>query len=129
MFSANLSHISDDGKEWTCKTCDRALARGSMPLQAKANQGRRQLLQIGGAHERRSVVRSRGVRVRVPGVGACRIYTHNARIAQLRAHADFAKLISRTKLSQMIVKPRKRRMFSPSNVLWVGVWFVIHRGL
>ena len=37
MFSANLSHISNDGKEWICKTCDRALARGSMPLQAKAN--------------------------------------------------------------------------------------------
>ena len=33
----NLSHISNDGKEWICKTCDRALARGSMPLQAKAN--------------------------------------------------------------------------------------------
>ena len=46
-------------------------------------------------------------------------HTHNARIAQLRAHADFAKLISRTKLSQMIVKQRKRRMFSPSNVLCV----------
>ena len=37
MFSANLSHISNDGKEWICKTCDRALARGSMPLQAIAN--------------------------------------------------------------------------------------------
>ena len=37
VFSANLSHISNDGKEWICKTCDRALARGSMPLQAKAN--------------------------------------------------------------------------------------------
>ena len=28
---------SNDGKEWICKTCDRALIRGSMPLQAKAN--------------------------------------------------------------------------------------------
>ena len=37
VFSANLSHISNDGKEWICKTCDRALAKGSMPLQAKAN--------------------------------------------------------------------------------------------
>ena len=34
VFSANLSHISSDGKECMCKTCDRALARGSMPLQA-----------------------------------------------------------------------------------------------
>ena len=37
MFNANFSCISNDGKEWVCKTCDRALARGSMPLQAKAN--------------------------------------------------------------------------------------------
>ena len=37
VFSADLSYISKDGKEWTCKTCDRALMRGSMPLQAKAN--------------------------------------------------------------------------------------------
>ena len=37
IFSANLSHISSDGKRYICKTCDRALARGSMPLQAKAN--------------------------------------------------------------------------------------------
>ena len=38
VFSANLSHSSSDGKEYICKTCDRALARGSMPLQAKANE-------------------------------------------------------------------------------------------
>ena len=37
MFSADLSYISNDGKVWMCKTCDRALMRGSMPLQAKAN--------------------------------------------------------------------------------------------
>ena len=37
VFSADLSYISKDGKEWMCKTCDRALMRGSMPLQAKAN--------------------------------------------------------------------------------------------
>jgi len=37
IFSADLTPISSDGKEWVCKTCDRALARGSMPLQAKAN--------------------------------------------------------------------------------------------
>ena len=44
VFSSDLSHISSDGKEWVCKTCDRALARGSMPVQAKANG--LQLLQI-----------------------------------------------------------------------------------
>ena len=37
MFNATLAHISKDGKEWICKTCDRALVRDSMPLQAKAN--------------------------------------------------------------------------------------------
>ena len=37
VFSADLRHISSDGKEWVCKTCDKALTRGSMPLQAKAN--------------------------------------------------------------------------------------------
>ena len=38
LGNANLTHISSDGKEWVCKTCDRALARGSMPVQAKANR-------------------------------------------------------------------------------------------
>ena len=37
VFSADFAYISSDGKEWMCKTCDRALKRGSMPLQAKAN--------------------------------------------------------------------------------------------
>ena len=37
VFSADISYISCDGKEWVCKTCDRALKRGYMPLQAKAN--------------------------------------------------------------------------------------------
>ena len=37
VFSSNLSHFRSNGKEWVCKTCDRALARDSMPLQAKAN--------------------------------------------------------------------------------------------
>ena len=37
VFSADLSYISNDGTKWMCKTCDRALMRGSMPLQAKAN--------------------------------------------------------------------------------------------
>ena len=37
VFSADFSYISNDGKTWVCKTCDRALMRGSMPLQSKAN--------------------------------------------------------------------------------------------
>ena len=37
VFSPNLSYISPDGKEWVCRTCDRTLKRGNMPLQAKAN--------------------------------------------------------------------------------------------
>ena len=37
VFSADFSYISNDGKTWVCKTCDRCLVRGSMPLQAKAN--------------------------------------------------------------------------------------------
>ena len=30
-------YISNDGNQWVCTTCDRALSRGNMPLQAKAN--------------------------------------------------------------------------------------------
>ena len=37
VFSAELRHVCDTGNEWVCKTCDRALKRGVMPLQAKAN--------------------------------------------------------------------------------------------
>ena len=37
VFSADISYISNDGKQWMCKTCDRALMGGSMPQQAKAN--------------------------------------------------------------------------------------------
>ena len=37
MFSDEVMYISSDGKQWVCKTCDRALSRGNMPLQAKAN--------------------------------------------------------------------------------------------
>ena len=37
VFSADLRYVSDTGNEWVCKTCDRALKRGAMPLQAKAN--------------------------------------------------------------------------------------------
>ena len=37
VFSSNLSYISFDGKQWVCKTCDRMLKCGNMPLQAKSN--------------------------------------------------------------------------------------------
>lgn len=37
LFSAEHNHISSDGKEWVCNTCDRAMTRGNIPLQAKAN--------------------------------------------------------------------------------------------
>ena len=39
VFSADLRYmyVSDTGNEWVCKTCERALKRGVMPLQAKAN--------------------------------------------------------------------------------------------
>jgi len=37
VFSADHHYISNDGKEWMCKTCDRALKHRVMPLQAKAN--------------------------------------------------------------------------------------------
>ena len=39
VFSPDYSYISFGGKEWICKTCDRALRRGCMPVQAKANNG------------------------------------------------------------------------------------------
>ena len=35
MFSAD---VYDTGNEYVCKTCDRSLKRGVMPLQAKANE-------------------------------------------------------------------------------------------
>ena len=37
VFSADLRDICDTGSEWVCLTCNRALKRGVMPLQAKAN--------------------------------------------------------------------------------------------
>ena len=37
VFSANLRYVCDTGNEYVCRTCDRALKRGVMPLQAKAN--------------------------------------------------------------------------------------------
>ena len=41
VFSADLRYVCDTGDEYVCKTCDRALKRGMMPLQAKA-----QLLEV-----------------------------------------------------------------------------------
>lgn len=37
LFRDNYRYVSSDGKQWMCKTCDSALSRGNMPLQAKAN--------------------------------------------------------------------------------------------
>ena len=37
VFSSDHRYSSNDGNEWVCLTCDRALKRGVMPLQAKAN--------------------------------------------------------------------------------------------
>ena len=37
VFSADLRYVCDTGNEYVCNTCDRALKRGVMPLQAKAN--------------------------------------------------------------------------------------------
>ena len=37
VFCPKFSFVSHGGKEWICKTCDRTLSRGSMPLQAKGN--------------------------------------------------------------------------------------------
>ena len=37
VFSADLRYVSDTGNEWVCRTCDRTLKRGVMPLQAEAN--------------------------------------------------------------------------------------------
>ena len=37
VFSNEHSYVSSDGKQWVCKTCDGALSRGNVPVQAKAN--------------------------------------------------------------------------------------------
>ena len=37
VFKADLRYVCDTGSEWVCKTCDRALKRGVMLMQAKAN--------------------------------------------------------------------------------------------
>ena len=37
VFCASYSYTSSDGKQWLCKTCDNALSRGNMPVQAQDN--------------------------------------------------------------------------------------------
>ena len=37
VFCAKHNYISNDGNLWLCSACDNALARGNMPVQAKAN--------------------------------------------------------------------------------------------
>ena len=37
VFSDEHKYISSDSKQWVCRTCDGALKKGNMPLQAKAN--------------------------------------------------------------------------------------------
>ena len=37
VFSADLRYVCDTGNEYVCNTCDRALKRGVMPLQAGCN--------------------------------------------------------------------------------------------
>ena len=37
VFGDELSYTCSDGKQWVCKTCDGALTRGNIPVQAKAN--------------------------------------------------------------------------------------------
>ena len=38
VFSAEHNYVNSDGRQWVCITCDGALNRGNMPLQAKANE-------------------------------------------------------------------------------------------
>ena len=37
VFCAEHSYMSNDGNLWLCSSCDLALSRGNMPVQAKAN--------------------------------------------------------------------------------------------
>ena len=37
VFSQDLKYVCSDCKQWVCKTCDSALTRDNIPLQAKAN--------------------------------------------------------------------------------------------
>ena len=37
VFCDEYRYVSSDGNVWVCKTCDRALMRGKIPIQAKAN--------------------------------------------------------------------------------------------
>ena len=39
VFSADIQCVCETGKEWVCKSCDRALRQGVVPLQAKLRQG------------------------------------------------------------------------------------------
>ena len=37
VFGEDLSYKCSNGKQWVCKTCDSALTRGNIPVQAKTN--------------------------------------------------------------------------------------------
>ena len=37
VFCPEYGYISSDGQQWLCRTCHNALSRGTMPVQAKAN--------------------------------------------------------------------------------------------
>ena len=37
VFCPEYGYISSDGQRWLCRTCHNALSRGTMPVQAKAN--------------------------------------------------------------------------------------------
>ena len=45
VFSPDYSYISFGGKEWICKSCDRALRRGCMPVQASSPVIRKRALE------------------------------------------------------------------------------------
>ena len=64
VFSFELRYISPDDKEWVCKTCDRTLVRGSMPVQAKANGLK--LCEIPSELSRLNVLELRLICLRVP---------------------------------------------------------------
>ena len=64
VFSFELGYISPDDKEWVCKTCDRTLVRGSMPVQAKVNGLK--LSEIPSELSRLNVLELRLICLRVP---------------------------------------------------------------
>ena len=37
VFAKEFKHVCCDGRQWVCTTCDGALKRGNIPVQAKAN--------------------------------------------------------------------------------------------